>query len=708
MAQRVVEHNFTGDTVAYAAYDSTKTMLGTLIQQRTGVDPEDKFAGPMPLGLARPMEASTAIAVAYPHVITWDSNTEYIFLAENSTAAATRRIVMYTYNKATTSFSWTGFITLTLPTVTLHTVRGFRMVRELYITGTASASGTAVTGTGTAWLASRLSAGCRIGFGSTDPTQISTWYEISAIGSDTGITLTATAGTIGDGAYVIEDLMVALTTTNATAANGGLFLVKGLRFENFTVAGTIIASATTADNARLCYWLADAATVLNTIGCGLALGDRTSWTSQFVYVIDGTTTTNRVYKYNIRAALAGLAAGKSTSAIDLVTGAQTPTGTVSQNNNGRVGSLGHGPGSGVDSLYFVTTTRVYRAALANITAANVAWHSDAMAEIPPGGTATHAINSVLSSVEISSTIDKLIVMSTGASGSRSYVTAYSTNPVPFDHIFLSDTKQQDQTSVDNDTEPHPSILAVPYSVWSEGGIAYLCRNGTTAANNHMYSMPVAAHWTYASGTPNQRLITPSIATPNASSLHRVYFSFIRQFLDVDLSVQPESFRAFYRTTGISDNSGSWTAVNLVGDLSAVTAGSEIQFMFEFRIFGLTGIPSRIFGLAVVYEDFATDSHYQPSVGESDLTSSIFAWRFSTAFGGTVPTLRVRLYDAVAGNLLVDDETATPTGTFEKSTNDGASWAAYDTVDKTNETTYIRYTPSSLGSGIKVRALLTQN
>ena len=707
MALRISQHKFSGETVPYEDYDSTKTMLGQLIQQRTGVNPEDNFAGPMPIGVARPMESSTAIASAYPHVIQWDETYDYVFLIENGTAAATRRVIMYTFNKLTSQFNWTGFITLTFPTATSHTVRGFRVIRELYTDGTASVSGTAVTGSGTTWQSSSLAVGTRIGFGSSDPTQITTWYEIASVDSNTGITLTTNAGTIGSGPYVIEDLQVVVSTTNATVTNGGLFLVKGLRYETFAIAGTVIPAATTVDNIRAVYWLADAGVVTNTISCGVALGNRDSWTQQYVYVIDGTTTTNRVYKYNIRAALT-VASGKTTSAFDLVTGAQTPTGTCSQANNGRVGTLNHGPGNGVESLYFATTTRVYRAALTNITSGNTTWHSDAMTEMPPGGTTTYALTSALNSVELANTIDRLIIMTSGTAGARSYVSEYNTISNPFNHIFLADDKQQDQSSTDSGAVSHPAIIASIMSVWSEGGIAYICRNGTTAALNQMYSVPLSAHWTYAGGTPNQRLISPSIPTPSAVVFDRVYISSIRYIGSGTFGMQAEPFRVFYRQNGIVDDSGAWTELDDTGNLNGISPSSEIQFMFEFKIMGTTCIPNQIFSVAVAYEDDSTDSHYQPSVGNSNLGTSTFAWRFSTAFGGTVPTLRVRLYDAITGGLLVDDTTDAPDGTFEKSTDDGDTWGAYDTNDKANNITYIRYTPASLGSDIKVRALLTQN
>ncbi len=133
-------------------------------------------------------------------------------------------------------------------------------------------------------------------------------------------------------------------------------------------------------------------------------------------------------------------------------------------------------------------------------------------------------------------------------------------------------------------------------------------------------------------------------------------------------------------------------------------------MFTFATIGTFCIPARIMGLTVVYDDtsITTDSHYQPSAGLSSPVNKQFVWRFATAFGGTVPTLRVRLYNAVTGDLLVDDyTTSTNSGTWEKSTNSGGVWGAYNTTDKGNETTYIRYTPASLGDTIKVRAVLTQ-
>ncbi len=123
---------------------------------------------------------------------------------------------------------------------------------------------------------------------------------------------------------------------------------------------------------------------------------------------------------------------------------------------------------------------------------------------------------------------------------------------------------------------------------------------------------------------------------------------------------------------------------------------------------LTGKCSRIMNLTVIYDDtsITTDSHFEPSMSKSNATNKQFAWRFANVFDGIVPPLRVRFFDATTGDLILDDYTTNPFGTWEKTT-DGTTWIPYETLaDKYNETTYIRYTPTSMYDNIKVRVVLT--
>jgi hypothetical protein len=69
--------------------------------------------------------------------------------------------------------------------------------------GTVACSGTNVTGTGTTF--TNYIKNSEIGFGSTVPSEISDWYTISSINSNTNLTLTSSPGTISSGTnYVIK------------------------------------------------------------------------------------------------------------------------------------------------------------------------------------------------------------------------------------------------------------------------------------------------------------------------------------------------------------------------------------------------------------------------------------------------------------------------------------------------------------------------
>jgi hypothetical protein len=233
--------------------------------------------------------------------------------------------------------------------------------------------------------------------------------------------------------------------------------------------------------------------------------------------------------------------------------------------------------------------------------------------------------------------------------------------------------------------------------------------GATALLNQMYSLPLGAHWTYAS-TTNQRVITPSLSTTGCVKFDQLFVINDNDHGDAETRIPTEPFRAYYRTADIGLNAtSSWVLLTDDYDLSSVTAANAIQFMFEFFTIGTLCVPARILKVAVTYEDGDTDSHYQLSTTLSSTSTERFAWRFCCMFGGTVPTLKIELFNADTGSSLLTDTTvASANGTWEKSTDGGSSWTAYNTTDKANETTYIRYSPTSLTDGIIVRALLTQN
>jgi hypothetical protein len=400
------------------------------------------------------------------------------------------------------------------------------------------------------------------------------------------------------------------------------------------------------------------------------------------------------------------------------------TGNISTNaiNNGTIATMKHGPGANLPYFYFVSVSRLYCAAISSIGLGNQTWVvlADGRQEVPPGGITTFPATGAMQNVNYIDSIDRLLITTYVANGAyRQYITRYpvgsATQNAPFDHIFGADDKQQDQSQMSSQGAIHFNTGSQLLSAdVASNGIVHITRNGTTAALNQMYALPFGAHSTYAytaSPANHQRIITPSIATIGCVKFDSLLVIDEEAIGAGELRLSSEAFRAYYRTTDITtDATSSWTLLQYDGDLSAVTPASAIQFMFEFYTIGSTCLPARIFKLIVTYEDGATDSHYQLSASLSNITAKTFTWRLSQPFNDIVPTLKVQLFNAETEVLLTTDTTlTTANGTWSKSIDGGGSWNAYDTSDKTNDNTYIRYTSTSGSTdGVRVRALLTQN
>lgn len=454
-------------------------------------------------------------------------------------------------------------------------------------------------------------------------------------------------------------------------------------------------------------------------GFGVAADEPVSNTEHNVFILnlENTATAVRMVKLNVRAPLTGITyptpvsfSGGSIGSYVLRTAPLTITGSLALTtngfNNGRMFTVNHGTAAGIKSVYFVTSNRVYRCSESNLIDNGSSWLNDQMLEIPPGGASNlvYTTTGALGSVDYSSTIDRLLIPTT-TNRFGTYTAKFEANTQGYDKIFGANLNRYKFITTPPSTTdglfPQASV-----TIWSEGGYFFCVPNISTSGLNWLLVFPGAMDGFYSSDT-NQYVITPKIATPNAESFYRVYVEHSEYNGTYQLGFPPESYRVYFRTTGIDDNSGSWIEVPEGGNLSPYSPSTHIQFKIQFDILGEVCAPAKIYGITVLYNDFTTDQHYQPSVKYSDYVNKRFAWWFGTAWGTTVPTLRVRLYDANNNNLLVDDNTASPSGTFEKSTDGGSTWGAYDTTDRANATTYIRYTPASLADNIKVKFILTQ-
>lgn len=684
-----VELLMTGNAVRFPLtdannYDSTKHNYGPVFYQGTDSwTGAETFIGPSPIQVARPMESTIATAAGFPHAIQIGAVEYAIVLADTSTANVLRKFLLYIYRADLGTMTYRGAISYSYATAA--TIRGIRLQRSIHTTGTVSVSGTTVTGNGTDWLTKRVNAGSRIGFGSTDPDKITTWYDItpgSAISSNTSLTLLSSPGTIAAGtSYIIEDYsLIILATCATTSDGGGLRVIKGLSLStacwSSTATATAISNATTIDNIRACYWLKNAATAtVGLVGAGFALDTvSTDNLTQLAYVLDGASTTATISVYNIKAALT-LTTGYATNPYQFVTGSPTVTGNVSQIHNCRIGTLRHGAGNNVKSLYFTTTTRLYRCALSGITTGSTTFLNDMMLEVPPGGVNTIPASNAMSNLEIFDSLDRIGWFTSSATAFRSFMTQYRTDSSQMDHVWLGDSKIVHAGTSDATSYPYPNTSSTVMTSWGEGGLCFLARHGTTALLNQVYVVPTGAHWGYQNSAPYNVYITPAIQTPGASRYYRLCVNEAQTLGGDVLGVTPEGYRVYYRTGGITDNTGSWTLLPIDFDMSGITAASAIQFKFEFKIFSVTCVPARLFSLNIIYEtQDDIPSSLRWNMDDSSSTDGTVGFIQSTTFSVMPTVFQFDYYRSdTNANVLTQLSSSTANGVFEY--HNGSSWVA---------------------------------
>ena len=722
MTTEVVEHVFTGATGTN--YDSTRTTLGSLMVQNTGTTAKDVWAGPLPIVHAQTYDTVLASYIGRTYIIDGDNNCDWIFIGFNpttgTTALAAPIMCLYTYNRTTRKFTFVGYCSFTMPysgTQGVYPLVNFSVSRHLYTTGTVAVNGTGVTGMGSEWQSARIATGARIGFGSSDSNQITTWYEIGTISSDTSITLLGTMGVgiiPGGTPYVIDELRVCLCCSNpTTVTNAGLFLVKGMNIDVFSGFTKVIPASVSTDNVRAVYWLVETAGA-TTMQAGFAVPQLSpeSNTNHKCFFLNANTTSNiKIYAFNIRASLT-VALGRSTSAYLFATGVSgtLPAAIAVYGNTHKFITCNHGPAAGQPSLYVVSASRIYRIPLNQICDGSTSFFAEGFLETPPGGAGTLIATASFFSIDYIPEIDRFII-GTSAIAMRGYITKYLTNGDPLENCWGVTFSQLDRAGTLPDFTPTPTIYGsiVRYS----NGIMFLIRQPASSTPGVMYAIPFV-HWDYAA-TNGQRIITPAIDVSRVRSFVRAYTN-ATTYLGSDSYGSPtDPYRLYARISGIEDNSGTWTLIEDDGDLSIFNpldrrytnfAPTKIQFMFEFKTPYWTNIPARIHSVACVYEKFSTDLHFRPSAVHTNLLQSTFAWKFIEAFGSDVPELRVILFEESTDVIVTDDNTQNPQGVFEKSVDNGKTWSTWNNSDKQNDQTYIRYIAGALAANKKVRMVLT--
>lgn len=182
MAKNLIEFDvYTADVVPYSGYDSTKTVLGPEIYKFTGSTTSDYYISPNATTF-RDITQNTGVSNwGDVDAIPYTGDTQWLFALKGfNTGVALTDIAMYEFNKTNYTYNYVGAISCANnDSANARLQWSIKANLNYYTGGTVQVNGTSVTGTTTDWINNRIVIGSRIGFGSTDPSQISQWYRIS-------------------------------------------------------------------------------------------------------------------------------------------------------------------------------------------------------------------------------------------------------------------------------------------------------------------------------------------------------------------------------------------------------------------------------------------------------------------------------------------------------------------------------------------------
>jgi hypothetical protein len=185
MSKNLIEFNaYDADVVPYSGYNSNKTVLGPQIYKFTGSSSANYYIGPHETTFRDITQDTGTNHWGSISVIKYNDNIQWLFSlrygATGGGGQSASDICMYEFNKLTYTYTYVGSVTCANAAAAGGTNHyGLSTNLTYYTAGTVQVSGTSVTGTSTDWIDNRIPIGARIGFGSNNPQDISTWYRIS-------------------------------------------------------------------------------------------------------------------------------------------------------------------------------------------------------------------------------------------------------------------------------------------------------------------------------------------------------------------------------------------------------------------------------------------------------------------------------------------------------------------------------------------------
>ena len=489
---------------------------------------------------------------------------------------------------------------------------------------------------------------------------------------------------------------ILLSTTNTTAANGGLYMGNNIALSDFVlVSFPTIALATTGDThaSKKVFFLQETGgTNLLTAAQGHAI----SYATNKVYVGNNAVATFQVYVFDPFATISTVtAAGITSDCYVLKTGnVGTPAGllgTILLLNSFDVGTPTSGPNAGNECLYVPGSTGFNEFRLTDIINGATSLPTLRTCNVLDVASTTTALTPL--TANWSDTLQRIVFQVTGRSIVKQFVnSAYELN-VGYNTV-------QYRTAVPNLIYELSGVV-ISSTEMRNGWCFYTC---TTAGQIGVVAFDLRSDQTY----DYSYFTTKVMSTVDAQ--------WISLRVNNRLRGSSNPLKIYYRASNdyndtlFDSPTGGWTALANDYSMSAIASYDYIQFKGAYYSnLNPTSIYAQPSELRLIYQPTSELSdNWVGSIDNSTGNSASpakSAFRLQTAYLTSVPTLYFRAYDD-SGVLVASANTSANAADFEYSTDNGASWSPLGTIPNTAITTEVRYNWAT-PPGVNVRVSLRE-
>jgi hypothetical protein len=585
-------------------------------------------------------KAERTYLTTYDQTTTWNTGTKSYSITLQAGSYTPIRVVQE-------NISSTGFLTFEF--------EGPGIVKTTDGTGYFFTKRFEVTGTNTTWLSEKIASGARIGFGSTEPSKIEKWHDIAAIYSNTSLSVSDEIMDVisPNTPYCIQEMrFIYYGLYDLTSAQNSIHIIKGINPNIFKNTGHFINSATTVDNLRAIYRLKDfASSTLNNV-YQISIAPKIDKDNQYIYLLNVPTssTTLRIYKFNLRTSLNDLSGGVSLAGYMYRT--NTITGLFEMfGRNYRyapVVSAESGRSKNIPSIFGTAygrnpNTNEYKSWVIRISESSIKADTDFPIDIAPFVPTTSRDvlrNATYRKISYDPVIDKFIGSNFAdwAYG-KNYITDLNFNEeinyAPLGHH----ARWRNEPSNSDYSAKNEYRSDFTLQSWNDteicNGILY------RRHSSFVYAEPIHADLNFADKTKNF-IVTPIIGCANNVKFDKISVNFDEYVGDYEQGFQPDLFKVYARVSGMNDDSGPWTEV-INSDISSFAVSDKIQFKFTYKIIGMLGIVARIHSISVNY--FTNDNINDENIIDFDSTNDNTILLEQKNTYSKLPIFNISLYDS---------------------------------------------------------------